>query len=183
VISSVLKHGPDTSIHFRETSPEKVKRNKEGDRHIWFCCYTSHIDSLLQFIVKRTDQHDYGWEDLQVVLNTGEQCQFVHIPDLVRPYVYSCVEEEGTAWEIAIFASRYNYQDLFKLAIAAFHNADWPEWGYSTNNRLPLICLEELPLKYATALVTAMHKHKVGQFVDEEKRWRDISESFKLEDD
>jgi len=116
-----------------------------------------------------------------VVLNTGEQCQFIYTPDLVRPYVYTCVNG-GTAWEIAVFASRYNYQDLFRLAIIAFHNVDWPEEG-CRHDRLPLICLKELPLRYAMALVTAIHGHKSRQYVDGEKHWRDISESFKLEDD
>jgi hypothetical protein len=116
-----------------------------------------------------------------VVLNTGEQCQFTYIPDLVRPYLYTCVNG-GTAWEIAVFASRYNYQDLFKLAITAFHKVDWPEEG-CRHDRLPLICLKQLPLRYATALVIAIHGQESLRIFDGEKDWRDISESFKLEDD
>jgi hypothetical protein len=90
--------------------------------------------------------------------------------------------QSGTAWEIAVFASRYNYQDLFKLAITAFHNVDWPEEG-CRHDRLPLICLKQLPLRYATALVIAIHGHESRQYVDGEKNWRDMSESFNLEDD
>jgi len=158
-----------------------MSRTKDGERLIWFCCDTYHVDQLLRFIVKRSDQHEYAWGDLQVILNTGEQGEFFHIPDLVRPYLYTCVNGRS-GWEIAVFAGRYNYQDLFKLAITAFHKVDWPEMG-CRHDRLPLICLKELPLRYAIALVTAINGHESRQHVDGEKKWRDISESFKLEDD
>ena len=95
--------------------------------------------------------------------------------------MYSAIDP-STAWEIAGFASRNNFPDVFKLAIAAFHQADWLETG-SQNNLLPLACLRALPIKYAIALVTAMHKHEGDGWRGQEMKWRDISESFKLEDD
>ena len=95
--------------------------------------------------------------------------------------MYSAINPT-TAWEIAGSASHNNFPDIFQLAIAAFDNADSPEVGIQ-DKRLPLIYLQQLSLKYAIALVKAMNKHKDDEWHREEKKWRDISESFKLEDD
>ena len=95
--------------------------------------------------------------------------------------MYSAIDST-TAWEIAGFASHNNFPDVFKLAIAAFHEASWPETDDHCK-ALPLLCLQEIPPRYATALVTAVLKHKIGYLDNAEKKWRAISESFKLEDD
>jgi hypothetical protein len=170
----------EPSTHFRETPPHEVSRTETGERFVVFDCETSHIDGLLRFIRKDSEQQPSSWKDLQSILYAGEKCQFIHIPDLVRPYVYEYVDD-WTAWEIAIFASRHNFQDIFKLAVIELHNVDWPEPG--RRDKMPISCLEDLSIGYARALVTAMHKHKGCHYVNEEERWRDISESFKLEDD
>jgi hypothetical protein len=144
-----------------------------------FECMTSHVDIFLRFVRKDTELQPYIWEDLQSILCNGGRGQFVHIADLVRPHVYACIDGE-TAWEVAIFASRNNFEDIFKLAIAALHDH---EWGEGRQDSLPISRLHDLPLKYATALVIAMHKNQDHYRVTVEEMWRNISDSLAVRED
>jgi hypothetical protein len=175
----IQKHMADPSPNFRDTPPQLVIRTDTGERFVVFDCMTSHIDDFLRFLRKDTELQPYSWEELQSVLCNGETGQFVHIPDLVRPHVYSLVNGT-TAWEIAVFAGSNDYQDIFKLAIAALRDRNWCQRG---QDEMPMSCLDLLPLKYATALVIAMHKHQHHYSVTEQERWRNISDSFVVKED
>jgi len=175
----IQSHMADPSPNFRDTPPQLVLRTDIGERFVVFDCMTSHVDDFLRFLRKDTEQQPYRWKELQSVLCNGETGQFVHIPDLVRPHVHGCVNGE-TAWEIAVFASRNDYQDIFKLAINAINDHNWGKWG---QDKMNLDCLAELPLKYATALFSALFKHKADQAVTTKDKWRDVSESLEVKYD
>ena len=107
----------------------------------------------------------------------GERFQFKHIPDMVRIRAVGYTDE-ATIIPLFQFAARNDYLDLAKNAVAAMARADAVR--YRNHDAIPVWVYENIPSRYAVALILAIGKHNDNSNVSDQVRWNKISADFKL---
>jgi len=163
--------------------PDKVVWLGPDQDRLYLDCLAVEIDYLIRFLLKGAGK-TWGWDDFESILDTGEQFDFIHIPELVCSYAYRYIDSD-TAWDIAIFASRNNFRDIFKLAIAALDDRLWSKeghvWSRPGRVDMPVQALQDLSPPYAAALVVAICQQPPGKSDDSrEDWWRKVSESLEI---
>jgi hypothetical protein len=145
----------------------------DGSKDIHLDCPSNDFALLLGLITRSRDADSYHWRELDIIINIGRRFHFVHIPDLVRHPASHCITVLNAA-TVFKFASHHQFFDLAKIAIARFAY-QFPGYDYAD---MPLDVCDDIPGRYAAALIRAIAANPYVEEEDVDLRWGRISAAF-----